>query len=225
MTNPLDAEAIVGYKFVHQLPLPEPTSTALEYLVAENGVFARAIRPGIEVEMPISQHEQSLKGLARVEPHIQVIPLVPEELLIQIWRSSCQACANPNHPLEMLFHLLWVNGQWQLVIPEQTQTVISCQPVETDSHSSAHQATIEIHSHGSMRAFFSDQDNRDESFGFRIFGVLGKVRSIRPEILMRVGLFGHCWNIPAAQVFQLSNDGFMHDLTLHQGSYYYANYR
>ncbi|NJR76659.1 MAG: hypothetical protein HC773_30130 [Scytonema sp. CRU_2_7] len=51
--NPL-LEGIIGYKIVTSSSLPTHTSSGLEYLYAGNGIFARAIRPGIEVLMPIA---------------------------------------------------------------------------------------------------------------------------------------------------------------------------
>lgn len=209
----------MGYSFVHQLPLPVPSTSGLEYLVGSNGVFARASRPGIAVLMPVSRHEQPLKGLAKIDPCLTVSPLVPEALLLKMWRLSC---ANSERQMEMLFHLLWVEGQWQLIVPEQVQDSTSCRPLHTDGDSSTNRAAIEIHSHGRMAAFFSTIDDQDESSGFRLYGVLGKVRSTCPEIMLRVGLFGHCWQVPLTQVFALAGSGFMQDLSLQQDCPYYS---
>lgn len=217
-----DLDAIIGHSFVYQLPIPACSRSGLDYLIGSNGVFARATRPGIEVLMPISRHEQTLKGLAKINPFLKVSPLVPEALLLEIWRLSCQACANSEQPMEMLFHLLLLDGQWQLIVPEQMQHSTSCRPLHTDRDSSTNRAVIEIHSHGMMGAFFSTTDDQDESFGFRIYGVLGKVRSTRPEIILRVGLFGHCWHVPVTQVFELEGNWSMQDLSFQQDYAYYS---
>lgn len=216
-----DLDAIMGYSFVHQLPLPGSSSSGLEYLVGSNGVFARASRPGIAVLMPVSRHEQPLKGLAKIDPHLTVSPSVPEALLLEMWRLSCQSCTDAEQSMELLFHLLWVEGQWQLIVPEQVQESTSCRPLHTDRDSSTNRAAIEIHSHGRMAAFFSTVDDQDESSGFRLYGVLGKVRSVHPEIMLRVGLFGHCWHVPLTQVFALEGSGFMQDLSSQQDCPYY----
>ena len=203
---------LIGYKFVQQLPLPTHTGTGLEYLIGSNGIFARAIRPGLEVLMPVA-HTQPIKGLATLTPFVTISPKVPEALLIEMWRRSCQACADPDNPLEILFHLLWVEGDWQLVVPEQEQGRLHCRPIRIDGDSSAVQAVIEVHSHHQMSAYFSSTDDADECHGFRIYGVFGKVRSIRPEMQFRVGLFGHFWQVPATSIFELSADVFVDDVT------------
>jgi hypothetical protein len=64
-----------------------------------------------------------------------------------------------------------------------------------------------------MSAHFSPTDDADECHGFRIYGVFGKVRSIRPEMQFRVGLFGHFWQVPATSIFELSADVFVDDVT------------
>jgi hypothetical protein len=55
-----------------------------------------------------------------------------------------------------------------------------------------------------MEPFFSPTDNKDEQ-GFRIFAVIGKVNE-EPLILVRVGVYGNYWNIPADMVFDLPEE-------------------
>ncbi|MDX2241669.1 MAG: hypothetical protein NW224_13375 [Leptolyngbyaceae cyanobacterium bins.302] len=73
-----------------------------------------------------------------------------------------------------------------------------------------------------MPAYFSPTDDTDECSGFRIYGVLGKVREVRFEILLRVGLFGHGWAIPVQQVFDVDANHGLNDLCQTNGSVYYA---
>jgi hypothetical protein len=62
-------------------------------------------------------------------------------------------------------------------------------------------AVVEVHSHHGMAARFSPTDDADET-GFRVFGVLGEIYT-QPTLRVRVGLYGHYWEIPATWVFQL----------------------
>ena len=48
-----------------------------------------------------------------------------------------------------------------------------------------HDAMVEVHSHHAMRAYFSATDDRDET-GRRIYGVLGRLDGLHPEIALRV---------------------------------------
>ena len=59
----------------------------------------------------------------------------------------------------------------------------------------------EFHSHGSSRAFFSATDDRDEQ-GFRIYGVVGRLDTDRPELSLRVGVYGHFAPVEWSQVFE-----------------------
>ena len=52
-----------------------------------------------------------------------------------------------------------------------------------------------------MPAFFSSTDDADER-GFRLYAVLGKVNTLNPEILVRIGIFGHYSLIKASSVFE-----------------------
>ncbi|MDB9322363.1 hypothetical protein PN483_10530 [Nodularia spumigena CS-591/04] len=215
--NPL-FESIIGYKIVTTSSLPTHTSSGLEYLYAGNGIFARAIRPGIEVLMPICLSEQTIKGLPHLTPYLKITSLVPKPLLLEMWRLSYQA---GNQVQEILFHFHNTHLGWHLQIPEQIQTSSSCQPTRYGSDSSYQNAIVEIHSHGSLPAFFSTTDNADES-GFRIYGVLGKVNTLQPEIKLRVGLFRHCWDVPARAVFDIDSDFFMYDVSVLSNYQFYS---
>ena len=58
----------------------------------------------------------------------------------------------------------------------------------------------EFHSHGSSRAFFSATDDRDEQ-GFRIYGVVGRLNDPRPELRLRMGVYGHFAPVDWPHVF------------------------
>jgi hypothetical protein len=64
-------------------------------------------------------------------------------------------------------------------------------------------AVVEVHSHHAMRAYFSATDDRDET-ARRVYGVIGRLDSERPEIALRVatGCKPHAVEpVPFAQVF------------------------
>jgi hypothetical protein len=53
-----------------------------------------------------------------------------------------------------------------------------------------------------MAAFFSGQDDREESMGFRVYAVIGKIGTPSEEIITRVGIYGHFGFIKAEEVFE-----------------------
>jgi hypothetical protein len=50
-----------------------------------------------------------------------------------------------------------------------------------------------------MEAKFSPTDDEEET-GFRIYAVMGHIYT-EPVIRVRVGIYGHMWEIPALTVF------------------------
>ena len=210
MVQLVNFEGIIDYKIVRQLPPPPHTSSLFEYLFAGNGVFIRGIRPGLEVLMPVEYYRENIRGLPILEPYLQLKPdRIPKTILLEMWRHSCLAC-NTQGAVEIVFHIHHEQNGWRLEIPDQTQHSASCQPTKFDGDSSFHNATIDVHSHHEMKAFFSKTDDADEG-GFRIYAVLGRVNTKEPEIRVRVGIFRNYWDIPASDVFELPE--FMRDIS------------
>jgi PRTRC genetic system protein A len=191
--------------------LPFHSSSMFEYLIGSNGIFVRAVRLGLEVIIPVEIFTASIRGLELIEPLVRLTPgRIPQQILIQMWKESCiAALAEP--PLEITFHLHQVQGQWRLVIPEQTQSSAKCRAIEYGLDSSYINATVEVHSHNRMAAFFSGADDADEG-GFRIFVVLGRVTESSAEIICRVGVYRQFWHVPADWIFELPS--FIVDVTV-----------
>jgi PRTRC genetic system protein A len=141
-----------------------------------------------------------VRGLVDCNPVLKMAyPKVPAELLREVLESSLAAKDPQGKPLEILFYLIWNEG-WELKIPAQKQTATSCQPL--DSADPAYLASvIELHSHNGMEAFFSRQDDLDET-GFKIYAVLGDIYRA-PKLSVRVGLQGYFWQLPAEEIFNL----------------------
>ncbi len=193
---------IVDYVVARTLPLPPIRAAMYEYVTAGNGVFVRGRREGLEVMMPVATFppDTRLRGLAEVEPYVRLDwPRVPAYLVDEMLRTAVLAMDQDLNPLEALFYLIWSGAGWRLVVPPQERAHSSVRPVG-DNPSYA-DALIEVHSHHSMQAAFSPTDDVDET-GYRIYGVLGRIYS-RPVLRVRVGLYGHTWEIPAGWVFDL----------------------
>lgn len=198
------------------VPLPPVNeSLMLDYVLAGNGTFARGRRPGIEACVPVAF--APVRGLRDVEPYVQWgYPKVPASMLALIFNVS-QVIAR-SEPKEALFHLVFdretchryrtsnhiqcANG-WHLDFPHQTATAERVEPLHKGAGSSEERAVIEVHSHHHESAFFSEQDDADEgTMSFRVYGVIGTIFT-DPAIRMRVGLFGHFWELSAAEIFEL----------------------
>jgi PRTRC genetic system protein A len=177
--------------------LPPIPTCLYAYIMAGNGVFLYAKREDLEVLIPVSR--ATIAGLPPLEPFVKM-PRVPAMLLHHALNASKE-----NLPNEILF---WFNFNhdrqvWNLDAPLQICRPASVLPVDKNDPLGI-QALIDLHSHAVLDPFFSRTDNRDEQ-GFRIFAVIGRVNE-KPLILVRVGVYGNYWNIPAEIVFELPEE-------------------
>ena len=104
---------------------------------------------------------------------------------------------------ERFFAVRWDGRRYRLVVPEQEGTATSLKYTPPPG------VVAEFHSHGTSRAFFSHTDDRDEQ-GFRVYGVVGRLDTDRPDLRLRVGVYGHFAPADWPQVF----DGPPPDLRL-----------
>ena len=176
-------------------PLPEITDCLYAYIMAGNGIFLKATREGLDVLIPVSNSK--IAGLPTLTPYVSLSCDVPKNLLLTALELSRR-----NFPNEMLF---WfnLNDRWSMDVPDQLTRPASVMPVDNmDARGTS--ALIDLHSHGALSPFFSPIDNRDEQ-GFRIYAVIGEVDKV-PKLCVRVGVYGHYFDIPASTVFEMPDD-------------------
>lgn len=108
----------------------------------------------------------------------------------------------PPAPAACPCHLLCAAG-WHLEFPRQQGTADHVEAIEKGAGTSEERAVIEVHSHHEMDPVFSPTDDADEgTMSFRLYGVIGTIFS-NPSIRVRVGLFGHFYEYPASEFFEL----------------------
>lgn len=191
---------MTGFLFAQDESLPAYDAALCEYIYAANGLFRRAKRPGLEAVIPAAP---PTRLVTRVEPYVRLnAPRVSIHLVQAMLDQAQQQCIARGEFVEVLFYLCRNEVQgWVLHTPPQEQTVTSVYATDTRTESAYVNALIEVHSHHWMEARFSTDDDRDE-VGFRIYGVLGRIFD-RPEIKMRVSVYGDWWELPASAVFDL----------------------
>jgi PRTRC genetic system protein A len=176
-------------------PLPPIPPGLYQYVIGANGVFVRARRPGLEALLPVATARDEVRGLPNVLPFVRLDHPVPaymlEHMFLRAWREGNK---------EILFYLR-SDPTWKLYLPKQAQSAGSVYPL--NPFAGGADTLLEVHSHHHMDAYFSATDNRDERAGFRLFAVLGNLDKPRPRIRVRVGIYGHFWEIPASWVFDL----------------------
>lgn len=193
---------LINHAVANGVVVPPYNAQAYEYVTGQNGVFVRSERECLKVMIPVAPALSPIRGLSRLETTVEIPQKVPAEILETVLVESIQAANAKPEPLEKLFHILLIDGNWKLIIPEQIQSHCEVRPTDTGIDSSYAKAIIEIHSHHFFRARFSPQDDMDE-MGFRVYCVIGGFGENQPELSVRVGVHGHRWEIPANLVFDM----------------------
>lgn len=162
-----------------------------EYIVGSNGVFLRSNREGLEVMHQIG-YTPPINGLRKLNEQFELVQRIPYGLfkgvLVDAWKS---------YEKEKLYYFIYEDG-WRVYVPAQRVSGTTVHPIDQYDPLGV-KALIELHSHGTMHAVFSPQDNRDET-GFRIYSVIGNMNG-KLEITTRVGVYGQFWNIPSTWVY------------------------
>jgi len=172
-----------------------PINALYQYLTAANGVFLRAERPGLKVLLQVAIGTGTIRGLQNLDELVEC--RAPESVMEIILYEAQKVLPN-----ECLFYLAPNGDQWNITMPDQIRTPGTVNPVNSDDPAGAI-ALIEVHSHNTMDAYFSATDDKEESFGFRVYAVIGRVNTARPQIVVRIGVHGMFFPIPAHWVFDL----------------------
>lgn len=98
-------------------------------------------------------------------------------------------------PVEQMYHFHWLDNRWQVSVPKQDASAARV------TYKGGHEQSIvlDLHSHVNMMAGYSSTDNNDEQ-GLRFYAVIGRIYS-RPEICLRVGVYGNWETLDPAFLF------------------------
>ena len=178
----------MGYLVNHPAGLAGAQGIGYDYVLGLGGVYVQSASAHLTARVLIAPCV--VRGLAPVSEKV-MLPhgRIPSRLLQAGLRWFQDA---PD--TERFFAVRWDGHAYRLVVPPQAGSRASLiyQPPSG--------VVAEFHSHGSHSAFFSATDDRDEQ-GFRIYGVAGRLHSARPELRLRVGVYGHFAPVEWSQVF------------------------
>ena len=187
---------LVGYHVAtHAEPLPKHTAVGGDYLVAANGIFKRAMRPGLAVTIQIDDRAVPIPDLCPVQPGITWSawprPL-PGNLLRQLLTNALNARSGPN---TIEYHAVFAlqDGQVQLIETTQQATAVS---VVYDLPANT---LLRVHSHHAMPAYFSHGDDADDT-DLSISAVIGAITT-QPMLRVRANCYGHRQELPPSAIF------------------------
>ena len=178
----------MGYLINHPDGLAGVQGIGYDYVLGFGGVYVQSQGTHLTARVPVASG--TVRGLAPVDEKLQLthgpIPAQLFELGLRWFQGAPDT--------ERFFAVRWDGDAYRVVVPPQagTETSLAYRPPAG--------VVAEFHSHGSARAFFSATDDRDEQ-GFRIYGVVGRLDAPRPELRLRVGVYGHFAPVDWSQVF------------------------
>ena len=185
---------LVTYHIHKHDPLPANDALAYQYILAGNGVFVRTETRFFTALLPVMAC--TVRGLPPLRSQFQLlVPRIPARLLDTILTDAGCARRPDNGLNEVLYQFHHHGRTIQVKRPAQHTA-----PTNVTTAVTADDTIIcDLHSHGNMRAFFSQTDNADEQ-GARLYAVIGRVDSA-PEMRLRVGVYGHWLALPLTAVF------------------------
>ena len=187
----------VGYLVNHKDGLSGAQGIGYDYVLGAGGLYVQSESAHLTARVSVAPCE--VRGLAPVAEKVELAHgPIPAGLFERGLRWFLD---DPD--TEFFVAVRWEEDAYRLVVPPQLGTATTLEYVRPEG------VVAEFHSHGTSRAFFSATDDRDEQ-GFRIYGVAGRLDKYRPELSLRVGVYGHFAPVEWAQVF----DGQPHGLRL-----------
>jgi PRTRC genetic system protein A len=171
--------------------IEKPIKGFYQVIHAGNGEFIRAKRAGLHAIIQVSDDIED--GCLDVVAMVELEKKISAEFMHMVYQDFLEHLPDER--------LAWVTDTL-MMFPAQVANGGMVKP-KNPFDPFIENVLVDIHSHNVMDAYFSGQDNRDEGKGFRVYIVIGRVGSGRPQIRARVGIFGHFMDIPMETVAEL----------------------
>lgn len=169
-----------------------PPDKAFGYVLAGNGVFKVARSRLIDARIQIARAR--VAGLPALGQYVRALfGRVPGEMLYEVLAQA--RSESWERPTEAMYHIVLRDGVVRVLRPQQESGGASLAYRGGDGTD----VVCDLHSHHEMGAFFSSTDDRDE-LGFRFYAVIGRIFT-RPEIALRIGVYGDWARVPIATLF------------------------
>jgi PRTRC genetic system protein A len=191
-------ENLVTYRLYQtEGTLPAYDAAAYQYMLAGNGLFVRTETRFWSACIPVSRCP--VRGLPELTPRFALkVPRLPGRLLTTVIRDARQRQGADGRLHEALYRFRHGGQQVQVIRPVQQATPGSVSTQQVGGSDTL----LEIHTHGSMPAYWSATDDKDEQ-GACLYAVLGKLDG-RPEMKLRVGIYGYWYRLPLTAVFAVT---------------------
>ena len=166
----------------------EERGMAYTYVLAGNGLFLEAENALLRARILIAPAQ--VRGLPALVPYLELRHGLIPGYLMDLVVSACGA--TPDR--EVYAAIAWDGQDYRVVVPPQEGSGghVDYEVVPN--------TVVGIHSHGSMGAFFSGTDTRDDQ-GFIVSVVLGELGHLVPQARARLCLYGYFAPVKLNEVF------------------------
>ena len=178
----------MGYLVNHPAGLSGAHGIGYDYVLGSGGLYVQSESAHLVARVPVAPG--TVRGLA---PVTEKVALSHGPIPAQLFEAGLRWFQEAPDT-ERFFAVGWDGRAYRLVVPPQAGTATSL------AYRPPTGVVAEFHSHGSLPAFFSATDDRDEQ-GFRLYGVVGRLDTLLPELSLRVGVYGHFAPLEWSQVF------------------------
>lgn len=172
-----------------------------DYVLASNGLFIEVEGPLLAARIPVALAEVR-GGLATLEPKIVLRHGRIPQRFFDLAMSSF--LADKYH--ERYVAVVW-EGEYRIVVPDQAENPDQLAAGDQGggcehgvTYANPANAILDLHSHGRMKSFFSQQDDEDET-GLKLYGVVGKLDD-EPVVQLRVGVYGYFLRVQWEEIFE-----------------------
>jgi PRTRC genetic system protein A len=178
---------------------PPPSGLAYDYVLGGDGLHLAAENALLSVRVPVCR--ATVRGLPPLQAAYTLkAGRLPRAIWLEIV-DTARTWALAGHEVLLAAVRDPRFGAYRLLRPPQVvgSARVLYRPTEA--------TLLEIHSHHRMPAYFSRTDDADEQ-GLRLYGVVGRLDTERPEVALRVGAYGHFLPIPWEAVFEGDRGAF-----------------
>lgn len=189
---------LVERKFLRSSDQPI-TAPLYEIVIANNGVFKRAMRHEMTASVELSVFKCKIPKLAEGVARVELIKRIPVRIFEEIlWHA--RNSTDTRKFTENLYAVYWNEKENDYFWEEISRHRKFGSTIARDDSAAYQNAILELHTHPPNCRNFSGQDTLDESGKFRLFGILVDIHSPKPLIRLRIGIYDSFWEIPVEMI-------------------------
>ncbi|MFC6281190.1 PRTRC system protein A [Polaromonas aquatica] len=171
------------------------TNNGTRYVVARDGLWREVMLPWVTVLHKIAHSDFMLPyGPAKDTVALKCGP-IPSEL-----RSKFVQDAKAAMPNEMAAAVVWNSNDhsWRYEKRENMQATADLVEYHEVQLGDGEYLVLDLHSHGTFSAFFSQKDDQDDMGSMKFSGVIGNLDTGDMTSVLRLNMLGQTWDADLA---------------------------